>query len=134
MLVGASLCFPAWYFCAIAFYKWRDDNWRISRFVKVCLVQAQLFVLALNIIIGTCLEDGYQLSCIIFVVNMIVLWVLYLLSQWVANGFYLSGKLQRYSAKGIMSVVFVAGIVYGETVKGEDSRFLGFTVRPTMRY
>jgi hypothetical protein len=131
MLHVAALMYPAWFFCALALYKLRDDNWKVSRFPQVCLVLSQCFVLMLEIAIWMNMgEWGRGAGMGLMAVNCIVLYLLYLVSQWVSHDFYLPSKWQRLSAYLILGIVLTVGGVMGDYSEDftEYGHFYGFSL------
>jgi MFS family permease len=111
--IGAVLTsfvlYPTLVSISAALYKYRDDRYKLSKFVVVCLGASQLFLIG-GILMFYVLFDSVAATVALGVLYVITVCSLLLLAKWMTNNFWLPRKL-RMLVLAVLAAIIILGLV-----------------------
>ena len=119
----STVLLPSVLFLLCGMYKWRDDKWRITKFVVICQILSQAFILAFEGIVAyvysTVIGGALIFTHILSIIALIGA------AEWITNGFYLSRRSKVML--GCIFIIFIGASIAGAIMMSGKYAYTSFT-------
>ncbi|KAJ3443723.1 calpain [Anaeramoeba flamelloides] len=106
-MVFVLIGYPILVFLIFVIYKWKDDNWQITKFIKISLASCLALFLTVSILISI-LVDPWTIGIGLVYLFILFVIILFLVIMWIQNKFYLPKKY-----KWLFILVIVLTVLLG---------------------
>lgn len=108
-VVFSFVLYPTLLLNAVALYRYRDDHWKLSKFVVVCLAVSQVIIVAFIFWAMFAFKGSAAAAGGALVLYLILVGVMAAVIKWITNGYYLP-RVWRRVAMVVLGLIVVIGL------------------------